>query len=510
MVRRDGYGIKPCLFILNKTPVDSSNASQLRHDSFLIAFGRSLALALLFACAAVLAQPCAAQWEFTGSLNTPRFYHTATLLSDGRVLVASGGGQQTFLYPELLSAELYDPATGNWTFTGSLNNARVLHTATLLLNGNVLVAGGYPNHDHSGKGRAELYDPVSGTWTTTGNMSFGRTQHTATLLLGGRVLVVGSGESPDTAELYDPATGTWTVTGSLNTGRYAHTGTLLPKGNVLIAGGSPGLTTAELYDPVTGTWTVTGSLNTGRYSHTATLLADGTVLVGGGRNDGGVVASAEVYDPATGNWTPTGSLNVARWRHTATLLSDGRVLVAGGLGGNNSTFASVEIYDPATGTWTVTGSLNNARSLYTATLLSGGIVLVAGGKTNDDILATAELYDPGVIPTPTPTSTPTPTPTATPIATATPTSTPTPTPRSIQLTGSGEKIGGINTSHLKWRRATSANIDVSRDGLVIATTPNDGLHDDSTGTTGQASFMYKVCEAGTQTCSNTVTVNFGP
>src|SRR5882724_5514640 len=467
MVRRDGYGIKPCLFILNKTPVDSSNASQLRHDSFLIAFGRSLALALLFACAAVLAQPCAAQWEFTGSLNTPRFYHTETLLSDGRVLVASGGtnGPQTFLYPELLSAELYDPATGTWTVTGSLNYARVLHTATLLLNGNVLVAGGYPNHDHSGKGRAELYDPASGTWTSTGSMSFGRTQHTATLLLSGRVLVVGSGESPDTAELYDPATGTWTVT---------------------------------------------GSLNTGRYSHTATLLADGTVLVGGGRNDGGVVASAEVYDPATGNWTPTGSLNVGRWRHNATLLSDGKVLIAGGVGGSNSSFASAEIYDPATGNWTVTGSLNNARSLCTETLLSDGRVLAAGGKTNDDILATAELYDPGVIPTPTPTSTPTPTPTATPIATATPTSTPTPTPRSIQLTGSGEKIGGINTSHLKWRRATSANIDVSRDGLVIATTPNDGLHDDSTGTTGQASFMYKVCEAGTQTCSNTVTVNFGP
>src|SRR5437667_4808469 len=100
--------------------------------------------------------------------------------------------------------------------------------------------------------------------------------------------------------------------------------------------------------------------------------------------------------------------------------------------------------------------------------------------------------------------TPTPTPTAT--ATATPTATPGP----ITLTARGKRIGGINTSRLKWRRATSANIDVYRDGVVIATTPNDGLYDDSTGTTGQASFMYKVCEAGTQTCSNTVTVNFGP
>ena len=88
--------------------------------------------------------------------------------------------------------------------------------------------------------------------------------------------------------------------------------------------------------------------------------------------------------------------------------------------------------------------------------------------------------------------------------------TPTPTPGPIQLQGKGKKVGGINTSRLKWRGATSTNVDVNRDGVVIATTPNDGLYDDSTGTTGQASFIYKVCEAGTQTCSNPVTVNFPP
>jgi hypothetical protein len=200
--------------------------------------------------------------------------------------------------------------------------------------------------------------------------------------------------------------------------------------------------------------------------------------------------------PATGNWTPTGSLNVGRRCHTATLLSDGRVLVAGGVGGSNSTFADAELYDPATGNWTVTGSLNNALCFYTATLLPDGRVLVAGGKNNDGIHATAETFDPGVTPTPTPTPT------------ATPTATPTPGP--IQLTGQGKKVGGINTARLKWRGATSANVDVYRDGVVIATPPNDGLYDDSTGTTGQASFMYQVCEAGTQTCSNTMTVNFGP
>jgi hypothetical protein len=94
--------------------------------------------------------------------------------------------------------------------------------------------------------------------------------------------------------------------------------------------------------------------------------------------------------------------------------------------------------------------------------------------------------------------------------TPTPTATATATPGPIMLRGQGKKVGGINTSRLKWRGATSANVDVYRNGNVIATTPNDGLYDDSTGTTGQATFMYKVCESGTQTCSNTVTVNFGP
>ena len=113
--------------------------------------GGRLALLLFFSCTALLVQPCAAtpfQWEFTGSLNQPRAYHTATntatLLSDGRVLVAGGAGPrpQTFPYPGLASTELYNPATGNWTVTGSLNDGRLLHTATLLRDGRVLVAGG--------------------------------------------------------------------------------------------------------------------------------------------------------------------------------------------------------------------------------------------------------------------------------------------------------------------------------------------------------------------------------
>ena len=451
----------------------------------------------------MLVQPCAAQWEFTASLNNPRFWHTATFLSDGTVLVAGGGGprEQTFPYHGLASAELYDSATGNWTVTRSMNVARLVHTATLLSDGRVLVAGGWPDPPtHSGLlSSAELYDPATGTWTRTVNMNVARGAHTATLLSDGKVLLVGArGENANSAELYDPATGIWSFTGSTTTPHHGyHSATLLPNGMVLVAGGYDTLShvsaNAELYDPATGTWTATGSLANARHDHRATLLANGTVLVEGGAPATGILASAELYDPATGNWTTTGSLNNARWRHTATLLSDGKVLVAGGINGGHS-FTGAEIYDPATGNWTVTGSLSDPRFLHTATLLSDGRVLAAGGDNDHAVLASAETFDPSVTPTPTPT----------------PTATPTATPGPITLRGEGRRVGGINTSRLKWRGATSANIDVHRDGNVIATTPNNGLYDDSTGTTGEASFVYQVCEAGTETCSNMVTVTFPP
>jgi hypothetical protein len=370
-------------------------------------FRGSLGLLLLFVGAAMPVQPCAAtpfQWNFSGSLNEARFYHTATLLSDGRVLVAGGTGvrPQDFPYPGLASTELYDPATGNCTATGSLNAGRLLHTATLLLNGKVLVAGGWPDHTHNGiMSSAELYDPATGIWTATIGMNVGRAGHTATLLSNGKVMVVGASRGlPNSSELYDPATGRWSFTGSTNTPRFGyHTATLLPNGLVLVAGGydstgnhaSP---KAELYDPTTGTWTPTGDLATARHDHTATLLTSGKVLVAGGENEVAVVGSAELYDPGTGVWTPAGSLSVPRWRHTATVLCDGKVLIAGGLSERNS-LASAEIYNPFIPNWTFTGSLNNARGLHTATLVYHGRVFAAGGNNNGVFLTTTELYDPG-------------------------------------------------------------------------------------------------------------------
>ncbi|MCP4284336.1 MAG: hypothetical protein GY792_07795 [Gammaproteobacteria bacterium] len=288
--------------------------------------------------------------------------------------------------------------TYTWTAMGSLNTARYLHTASVLADGRVLVAGGY-DASYNTIASAELYDPATGLWTATGSLNTAHTNHTASVLADGRVLVAGgydgSGSSAS-AELYDPATGLWTATGSLNTGRHFHTASVLADGRVLVAGGydaSGYLASAELYDPATGVWTATGSLNTARRQHTASVLADGRVLVAGGRGLNIYSASAELYDPATGLWTATGSLNTARRYHTASVLADGRVLVAGGSDGLSSS-ASAELYDPATGLWTATGSLNTGHYDHTASVLADGHVLVAAGiDASFTAGASAELFD---------------------------------------------------------------------------------------------------------------------
>jgi WD40 repeat protein len=366
---------------------------------------KRIALLLLFIGAA-LVQPCAGAsgvFESTGDLTTPHSTTTATLLPNGKVLVAGG-----FNGSPLASAELYDSASGTWTATGNLSAVRQFHTATLLSNGKVLVAGGgtYGGIFVNPTATAELYDPATGTWSDTGSLITARFFHTATLLPNGKVLVVG-GNDPAmtvTAELYDPVSGTWTATGSMTTGRAAHTATLLPNGQVLVAGGGTGvvsLASAELYDPANGTWTATGSLSLGgRFNHTATLLPDGRVIAVGGSTvgaggGGGSIPSVELYDPATATWTATGSLAISRTGHTASLLPSGKLLVAGGDNGYNGSgvgpLASAELYDPASGAWAETGSLVTAREYSTAALLPNGNVLVAGG-TGSSILASAELY----------------------------------------------------------------------------------------------------------------------
>jgi hypothetical protein len=349
------------------------------------------------------AQTNSGTWAATGSLNTGRSGHTATLLNNGLVFVVGGTDNGGNALP---SAELYNPADGTFAATGGLNAGRAWHSTVALPNGTVLVAGGY----YVSGGNvvpvtiAELYDPVAGTFTNTGSLvTAARLLPTATLLANGKVLIAGgsdtTGNSLTSAELYDPATGAFISTGSMNSQRQFHAATLLNNSKVLVTGGydSSGnvLSSAELYDPVAGTFTTISAMIATRFTHTSTLLHNGQVLIGGGYDlNFNTLASAELYDSVAGSFTLTGSLNAGRGSPTATLLNNWQVLFVGGTD-QGVNVADAELYDPAAGTFAATSSPTTARYMQTATLLNNGTLVVAGGATaSGSTLSSAEIYIP--------------------------------------------------------------------------------------------------------------------
>jgi N-acetylneuraminic acid mutarotase len=377
-------------------------------SSLSMASARIVYIVALALAASTLSFAASGTWSSTGTMISARDGHTATILTNGKILAAGGTNNGV----ALTSAELYSPTAGTWASTGSMHVARTLARAVLLSNGSVLVVGGCVNDCLSATIKsAELYNPTAGTFTATGSMVQARAEFGVTLLANGQVLVAGGCTAYDAngclavtnkAEIYNPTTGTWTTTGALRGARHAMTATRLASGKVLVAGGATAamdaLNSSEIYDPTAKTWTVSTKMVTARSDYASTMLANGNILFMGGENINGVsINKAELYNPSTGKFTATGNMTATREEHTAVLLANGNVLVSGG---NKKTLttqtplASAELYSPGNGTWTATGSMSNARAGHTSTALRNGNVVNAGGSDAVNELNSAELYTP--------------------------------------------------------------------------------------------------------------------
>jgi hypothetical protein len=315
----------------------------------------------------------------TGSMNGPRDGAQAVLLRTGQVLLVGGAVAST---PNPNGAELYNPSTGQWTSTGTTVASHVGGTLTELANGEVLFAGGVGGPkavDGDCFTAAELYNPATGIWSATGSMIVPRCGQSAALLSNGEVLVAGGysvvGSSVSSAELYNPATGSWQATGNMDTARQGAGAITMVNGNVLIVSGmeqvngsTTELTSAEIYNTSQGSFSTTAG--PGKFGSNLVLLANGSVL------DVGIA----FYTPGTATWTATGAyppfglLNGQK----AVLLGTGNVLITGFVesysGSGHPPVAAAVLYEFSANEYVQTGSMTTPRLGQTMTLLPNGQV----------------------------------------------------------------------------------------------------------------------------------------
>ncbi len=322
----------------------------------------------------------------------PRSGHTATLLLNGKVLIAGGMRRNQDFYK---SAELFDPTTGKFQPTGNMHQAKVGPAAALLKSGKVLIVGGWVGHAVTDS--AELYDPATGEFFVISKMLAKRGRPSATTLPNGDVLIAGGADSDApfgiaSAEIFRASDSTFHPLPPMHAGRISHTATLLRDGNVLLVGGRGASVnaSAEIFDPATNTFKLTGALSTARYKHSAGILPDGRILIAGGSDDHdwqGNLASAEIYNPQTQKFSAASPLNDPRFKlpDEAATLPAGKLLFAGGA-------KTLEIYDPSTAKFVIaTGEISAPRHYMTETKLPNGTVLLTGGYPNND-QATAETW----------------------------------------------------------------------------------------------------------------------
>jgi hypothetical protein len=340
-------------------------------------------------------------------MNVTRYGHKTILVGNGQVLAVTGVFPNSTLNK---SAELYNPATGTWTLTGTPAMFHEGGSVTLLANGQVLLAGGDDPFNFSPPAfttTAELYNPSTGQWTATGSMPSARRYQAAVLLPNGQVLVAGGEDSSfgsiATAILYNPATGTWQPTASMHESRSNAVAQLLGNGTVLVAGGydySNGsfissLASAEIYNPSTAEWTSIANMPSASGGLTS-LLQNADVLV----------PRDAFFDPGTGTWTAAtgpfpGNRTIGAGPSTATLLTTGEVLLTGFRSIYNDTpsLDYTVLFNFSTNSYAFGAPMTSTRFSDAATLLPNGQVLISGGYRHGVGIGTvplssAELYTP--------------------------------------------------------------------------------------------------------------------
>ena len=359
------------------------------------------------------------------AMTSPRANHAAAALNDGRVLIC-GGTVDANIGGVLSSAEVFDPASQKFSATGSMTAARMGQTATALADGRVLVVGGQRNIGfRTALASTEIYDPATGAFINAAPMSVAREGHTATLLRDGRVLVAGGSSNGtvtiDSAEIYDPSANRWTSAGHMTVPREAHVAVLLRSGKVLIAGGGRGgmpggyiaYQNAELFDPATGRFTaIADRMRSDRVGAAGVLLDTGKALIIGGKSgkilygpSARNIASftpldtSEFFDPESLTFLPAAPMRVPHYLGTATLLGNGHVLVVGGWRAQGNVIVGMmdaEEFSPGLpGQYASVGPLHVGRLLNSATLLPDGDVMIAGGvDQNGRVTSSVSFYSP--------------------------------------------------------------------------------------------------------------------
>lgn len=366
---------------------------------------------------------------------------TATLMPDARVLIAGGLCDAPRMRDDTSPAlphtriSLWNGADGQWErldgLAPALSAPRVLHTASLLADGSVLIAGGETDPLHTSDGRPAVLASVEryrdGRIEPAAAMQTARAQHTATPQADGSMLVVGgrdgAGQALASVEMWDSAAARWVTAPPLRHPRLGHRAVTLDDGRVLVAGGvdSDGrpLASVEIWDPVARAWSAGQPLPIPLSEPALTRLANGDVLAAGGSQLSNDIAMALLWRKAEARWVPAGSaakLNqpvllaassegavrvfassgtrlwrplqgdrpsahpnyLARERHAATVMNDGRILLSGGV--RSRQFVDVaEVFDPDSGSFSITGRMNLARHSHQGLALSDGRVVVAGG-----------------------------------------------------------------------------------------------------------------------------------